>query len=260
MPRPWGLALGPSLDETFCRKSWRLVTASQLRGPSSELRRETMVLAILCLVRNVDWRGKEKRWGSRGEEWRRDSFKTEREEEMTERKREGGGTIRSLQQLQAGGKSCYYVVHSSWESWLWPDLHPHRSINTSTHGLSLWMRLWHLSQPFQSKESPYSVVGCHCPVTFANRTVGKKSRWTFSNQLLYLLWSLRRQNNTPCVLIQMPIPFTPTILTKMAAQKAWALFRRDETLQSVPAAYILVNFLSEPRGWALGLPQHTNTL
>lgn len=40
------LALGPSLEETFCRKSWRLVTASQPRGPSSELRTETMVLAI----------------------------------------------------------------------------------------------------------------------------------------------------------------------------------------------------------------------
>lgn len=49
LPLTWGSCLtdeGPSLEETFCRKSCRLVTASQPIGPSSELRTETMVLAI----------------------------------------------------------------------------------------------------------------------------------------------------------------------------------------------------------------------
>lgn len=32
---------------------------------------------------------------------------------------------------------------------------PHPSINTSTHGASLWTRVWHLSQPFPREDSTY---------------------------------------------------------------------------------------------------------
>lgn len=67
-PLPCCLALGPSLEETFCRKSRRLVTASQPRGPSSELRTETMVLAIPRLKSEM-WTG-EREGGSEGAEGR----------------------------------------------------------------------------------------------------------------------------------------------------------------------------------------------
>lgn len=97
VPLPCCRAPGPSLEETFCRKSRRLVTASQPRGPRSELRTETMVLAMPSSIRNVDWRKRGRQWRNQGEEWSKDSFKTEGGGGNV-RKGEGGGTIGTAEQ------------------------------------------------------------------------------------------------------------------------------------------------------------------
>lgn len=88
MPFTRCLALGPSL-ETFCKKSWRLVTASQPRGPSSELRTETMVLAIPDSESEM-WT-EEREGGREAAEGRRAYVKAEGEEEMRERERDREG-------------------------------------------------------------------------------------------------------------------------------------------------------------------------
>lgn len=159
-PLPCCRALGPSLEETLCRKSWRLVTAFQPRGPRSELGTETMALAMpSSIVRwNVEWRSGGVEGGGQGVEGRSEAwtvFKTEGAEELGGKAEEEGQLGRRCNHTtgrdgeEGGGKSCYCAVHSPGESHFWSGLKffplfaftstPHCSVNTSTHGASLWI-------------------------------------------------------------------------------------------------------------------------
>jgi len=98
-PFPWCLELGPSFEETFCRKRLCLVTASQPSGPSSELRIETMVSAILRSESEM-WTGEAEK-EQRGGVW--ESVLRQRGRRKREsRKEEVGGEIGFLQQSLEG--------------------------------------------------------------------------------------------------------------------------------------------------------------
>lgn len=72
------------------------------------------------------------------------------------------------------------------------DLNPHPSINTSTHGASLWMRVWHLSQPFPRKDSTYRPC-CWWPLTsYWYSENGQKKRTVIPPRSLRLAGKLPR--------------------------------------------------------------------